>query len=90
VNDPERPPALLEGIIDVLAGIAPEARDLSIDPDLPLRDQLEMDSMDHLHFAVALKERYGVDIPEVDYARFRCLAELVAYLGPRVTRSPQP
>jgi acyl carrier protein len=87
VNDPERRPSLLDGVIEVLAGIAPEARDPPLDPDLPLRDQLEMDSMDHLHFAVALQERYGVDIPEVDYARLRCLSELVAYLGSRMTTS---
>jgi acyl carrier protein len=90
VIDTQRPPSLLDGVINVLASIAPEARDLPIDPGLPLRDQLEMDSMDHLHFAVALKERYGVDIPDVDYARFRCLSELVAYLSPRVTRSGHP
>lgn len=85
MSDLQHRPSLLDGVIDVLAGIAPEARDAPIDPDLPLRDQLELDSMDHLHFAVALQERYGVDIPEVDYARFRCLSELVAYLDSRVT-----
>jgi acyl carrier protein len=84
VNDPQRPSTLLEGVVEVLAGIAPESRDAPLDPDQPLREQLELDSMDHLHFAVALKERYGVDIPEADYARFRCLSELVAYIGTRL------
>ena len=71
---------LLEAVIEVLATIAPEARDAPLDPEVPLRDQLDLDSMDHLHFAVGLKERFGVDIPEADYARFRRLSELVAYL----------
>ena len=87
MNNLEHPSSLLEGVIDVLAGIAPEVRDAPLDPDQPLREQLELDSMDHLHFAVALKERYGVDIPEADYARFRCLAELVAFLGSHLSSS---
>ena len=67
---------LLGEIIEALASIAPEARDQALDPQLPLRDQLELDSMDHLHFLIALKKRFGVDVPDADYARMRCLAEL--------------
>lgn len=53
---------------------------MPLDPDLPLRDQLELDSMDHLHFTIALHDRFGVDIPESDYAAMRCLAELARYI----------
>lgn len=81
--EPRPPSALLADVIDVLASIAPEVRDAPLDPDQPLRDQLELDSMDHLHFAVALKERFGVEIPQEDYARWRRLSELVGYLAAR-------
>jgi acyl carrier protein len=74
---------LLAEIIDVLAGIAPEIRDSVLDPDTPLRDQLELDSMDHVHFTVDLHERFGVDIPESDYRAMHCLRELAAYIGAR-------
>lgn len=79
---------LLEAVVEVLATIAPEARDVALDPDVPLREQLDLDSMDHLHFATGLKERFGVDIPEADYARFRRLSELVAYLEANRPASP--
>jgi acyl carrier protein len=77
--------ALLPQIIDVLAGIAPEARDLALDPDVPLREQLDLDSMDHLHFTIALHERFGVDIPEADYATMHRLTELADYIAARRT-----
>lgn len=75
---------LVAQVTEVLAHIAPEAHDLPLDPQLPLRDQLELDSMDHLHFAIALHERFGVDIPEADYASLRCLADLARYIHARM------
>jgi acyl carrier protein len=74
---------LLDEIIDVLSSIAPEARDQPLDPFVPLREQLELDSMDHLHFLIALKQRLRVDVPDAEYARMRRLADLVAYVGER-------
>ncbi|MCC6535059.1 MAG: acyl carrier protein [Burkholderiales bacterium] len=47
----------------------------------PLRDQLDLDSMDWLDVLVGLHERLKVDIPESDYARLVTLDDLVAYLG---------
>jgi len=84
VNPPDPDKELLSHIIDVLASIAPEARDPPLDPELPLREQLELDSMDHLHFTIALHERFGVDIPESDYASMRRLAELARYIAERL------
>jgi acyl carrier protein len=86
VNPPGPDQALLAQIIDVLASVAPEARDLPLDPDEPLREQLELDSMDHLHFTIALHERFGVDIPESDYAGMRRLAELARYIAARLSK----
>jgi acyl carrier protein len=73
----------MKEIVEVLGTIAPEARDTPLDPDLPLREQLELDSMDHLHFTIALHERFGVDIPESDYAAMRRLTELASYIAAR-------
>ncbi len=68
-------------IADVLAGIAPEVEFSSLDPTAPLRDQIDLDSMDFLNVIVGLHERLKVDIPESDYARLISLDDLVVYLA---------
>jgi acyl carrier protein len=69
---------------DALAQVAPEGDFAALDPGEPLRDQLELDSMDFLSFVIALHQRLGVDIPEADYPRLRTLEELARYLEPKV------
>jgi len=66
---------------DVLASIAPEVDLSSIEPAVPLRDQIDLDSMDYLNFIVGLHERLRIDIPESDYARLVTLEDLVNYLA---------
>ncbi len=68
-------------IAEVLAGIAPEVEFSALDPTAPLRDQIDLDSMDFLNVIVGLHERLKVDIPESDYARLVSLDDLVAYLA---------
>ena len=67
-------------IAEVLASIAPEVELATIDAAAPLRDQIDLDSMDYLNFIVGLHERLHVDIPESDYARLVTLEDLVNYL----------
>ena len=52
--------------------------------DQPLREQVDLDSMDWLNFLIGLHEKLKVDIPEADYARLRTLDDLLAYLGAKV------
>ena len=67
-------------IIDVLAGIAPEA-DFSVLPgEAQLRDELDLDSMDFLNFIAALHKRTKIDIPEADYPKLFPLDGAVGYL----------
>ncbi len=68
-------------IIDALTRIAPEIDPASIEPGASFRDQLDLDSMDFLNFVLALHDRLGVDIPEVDYPRLYALDGAVAYLA---------
>jgi len=68
-------------VIGVLKSIAPELEEESLDPARPLRDQIDLDSMDWLNVIVALHERLQVDIPEADYAKLVTLTDVVAYLG---------
>jgi acyl carrier protein len=73
-------------VLGALGDIAPEADLTHLDPRLSLRDQLDLDSMDLLNFAVALHQRFGVDIPETDYPRLATLAGCLDYFAPLVAR----
>ena len=70
-------------VIAVLTSIAPELEEAELRPDRPLRDQIDLDSMDWLNVIVALHERLNVEIPESDYARLTTLDAVVAYIGAR-------
>jgi acyl carrier protein len=67
-------------ILDALTRVAPEADAASIQPGVNFRDQLDLDSMDFLNFVLALHDRLGVDIPEVDYPQLYTLDRSLAYL----------
>ena len=71
-------------IAEVLATIAPEVDLATIDASAPLRDQIDLDSMDFLNVIVGLHERLHVDIPEADYARLVTLEDLVDYLAAKL------
>lgn len=66
-----------------IASIAPETDWQRIRPGEPLREQIDLDSMDWLNLAVALHDRFGIDIPEADYARLATLEAIVAYVASR-------
>jgi acyl carrier protein len=74
-------------IFEVLSTIAPETDPASIQPDEPLREQVDLDSFDFLNVIIALNERLGVEIPESDYRELVTLNGMVAYL---VRRSATP
>jgi acyl carrier protein len=66
--------------LEVLRSIAPEVEPGSIEPGRPLRQQVDLDSMDWLNFLVGLHERLGVNIPEADYAGLVTLDNVLDYL----------
>lgn len=70
-------------VADALAEIAPEADLATVDPEGPLRTQLDLDSMDFLRTMQGLHRRTGVEIPEADYGRVATLSALVAYVAER-------
>jgi acyl carrier protein len=63
-----------------LQSIAPEVEADSLRGDRPLRNQVDLDSMDWLNFLLGLHEKLRVDIPEADYAKLVTLDDVVAYL----------
>lgn len=75
---------LKTSVLSALRHIAPEMDPAAVQPDEPLRSQLDIDSMDALNFFIRLHESLGVDIPEADYRKLNTLNECVAYLSQRI------
>ena len=69
-----------ETILSALRAIAPEADPKTLDPDIDLREQVDLDSMDFLNLMVSLHKKMGVEIPEADYPKLRSLAGIAVYL----------
>ena len=76
--------ALRQAVFETLSRIAPEVSPSELEPARPLRDQVDLDSMDWLNFLVGLHERLGVDIPEADYRKLATLDDLLGYLRRKV------
>ena len=78
---------IIKLILDLVHESVP-SEDLSdVDPDIPLRDQLELDSVDFLNIIMELQMRYGLEIPEDDFIELTTLNRCVAYLGPKLEAS---
>lgn len=75
---------VLAGVMEELTSIAPEIDPAALERARPLREQVDLDSMDWLNFLIALHGRFKVDIPESDYGRLRTLDDLAGYLGARL------
>jgi acyl carrier protein len=67
-------------VLACLKTIAPELEEDEIRQDRPLRDQVDLDSMDWLNFLVALHQKLGIDIPESDYGKLSTWDAILAYL----------
>jgi acyl carrier protein len=60
--------------------VAPEAELDAIDPDLPLQEAADIDSMDFLTLIAAIHDRAGIEIPARDYPKLATLKLFVSYL----------
>jgi acyl carrier protein len=69
------------GVLEALAEVAPEADPAALAGNVPLQEQLDLDSMDFLNFLAGVAEATGVDVPERDYERVATLDGLVAYVS---------
>lgn len=69
-------------VIDIIADIDEDADFDSLDADQPLRDQLDLDSMDFLDIVMELRKRHKLQIPEEDYPELATLTSCVNYLEP--------
>lgn len=70
-------------VVEILGQVVPELDPSELRADAALRDQLDIDSMDFLNFAIGLHKAFGVEIPEADYRQLATLDGCVAYLAAR-------
>jgi acyl carrier protein len=77
-NDRE---TLANTVLPLLRAIAPEIEPGALDFARPLRSQVDLDSMDWLNFLVSVSKRFGVTIPEADYARLVTFNDVLNYLA---------
>ena len=72
-------------VIDIISDIAPDEDLSAVKPDVRLRDQLQLDSMDFLDIVMELRKLYGVQVPEEEYKELATLDGCVRYLHPKLT-----
>lgn len=72
-------------ILEIIEDIDEDADFDSLDPAEPLRDQLDLDSMDFLDIVMELRKRYKLQIPEEEYPELSTLNSCVNYLEPKLT-----
>lgn len=74
--------SIKELIMEIIADIDEDADFEDLQPDQPLRDQLDLDSMDFLDIVMELRKRYQLQIPEEDYPKLATLNSCADYLEP--------
>jgi acyl carrier protein len=75
-----------QAVLGVLKEIAPEADLSRLTPDAPIRDQLDVDSIDFMRLLIGVNEKLHVDVPEADYPKVATLNGLLDYVAVRVGR----
>jgi acyl carrier protein len=71
-------------ILDILSDIVPDEDLAALADDVPLREQMELDSMDFLDIVMELRKRHRIQVPEEDYVELATMASTVKYLEPRM------
>ncbi len=72
-----------QAVVDIIADIAPDEDLSQLKPDVRLRDQLQLDSMDFLDIVMELRKRHGIEVPEADYGKLASLDSSAEYLLPK-------
>jgi acyl carrier protein len=73
-----------QAVVDIIEDVLPDDDCSSIDPDVALRDQLDLDSMDFLDIVMELRKQYGVEVPEEEYPKLATLNSCIDYLEPKL------
>ena len=69
-------------VIDIINEIAPDEDTTSLKPEVNLRDQMDLDSMDFLDIVMELRKQHGIEVEE-DYPELASLKSCSDYLTPK-------
>lgn len=70
-------------VLDIISEIAPDEDLSNVQPDIRLREQLDLDSMDFLDIVMELRKKHGIEVPEEDYQKLASLNSCAEYLTPK-------
>jgi acyl carrier protein len=73
-------------VLAIIADIAPDEDLSNVKPEVRLREQLELDSMDFLDIVMELRKKYGIEVPEADYPKLATLDSCAEYLLPKFVK----
>jgi acyl carrier protein len=76
-----------DAVFAALRRVAPEIDPASLQSNMPIRNQADLDSMDFLNFMLELHAALGVDVPETAYREVATLDGCISYLA---AQNPQP
>jgi acyl carrier protein len=71
---------LATAVRQAIGATIPEADPASLNPASPIRDQLDMDSMDFINFVIELDKALHLAVPEADYGQLTSIDSCVEYL----------
>jgi acyl carrier protein len=75
---------IADTVMQALVGVAPELASVPVRSDVPLRDQVDLDSMDFLRFITALHGAFGIEVPEADYGELATVDAVIDYIATRL------
>ena len=78
---------LRQAVLDIIGDIAPDEDLSEITDEEPLRDQVELDSMDFLDIVLELRKRHRIEVPEDDYPQLVTMKSTIDYLLPKIPPS---
>jgi len=70
-------------VLDIIAEIAPDEDLGDVKPEVALREQLDLDSMDFLDIVMELRKQHGIEVPEAEYGQLVSLESCMEYLTPK-------
>ena len=70
-------------VIDIINEIAPDEDTTGLKPEVNLRDQMDLDSMDFLDIVMELRKQHGIEVPEAEYRQLESLDSSAEYLFPK-------
>ena len=74
-------------VLEIIEEIAPDEDLSDVKPDVRLRDQLDLDSMDFLDIVMELRKQHSIKVPEEEYQELASLDSCANYLLPKFNQA---